>query len=58
MNTDLIHPISPVHGIKNIKDKLYNIDGNSLYNEQTGNTENELETMSFQDVLKKLEVEK
>ena len=56
--SNIISPIRPIQRINSIKDKLYNLDGNNLYNEQTGNTENDLETMSFQEILNNLEVGK
>lgn|GEM_PF-3037226 len=52
----LIQPISPIQRVKNTKDKLHDLDGNNLYSVSAGDTEKDLDTMSFQEILKIAEV--
>lgn len=47
-----IQPISPIEQLKNSRDKHYGLDGSSIYNKATGDTEKEITELSFEEILR------
>lgn len=46
--------IQPTQAVQKPNNELYDLDGSTLYNKQTGNTEGDITEMSFGEILEKV----